>query len=1210
MNNSKQSQSPILGIVVCLILCFPFLTSAQDLPVSNNITRVEYFWDVDPGYGNAIPLSITPGEEVSIDTDIAVPDTMTNGTHRLFVRAKSNQGWSPVLERLVSVKRSVKNNITRVEYYWDVDPGYGNATPLSITPGEEVSINTDIVVPDTMANGTHRLFVRAKSNQGWSPVLERFVSVKRSVKNNITRVEYFWDVDPGYGKGEELAFTTSGDSVIVNDNIIPADSLAGEHHLYVRALSEEGQWSPVCVQTINVGIEGLFTLNETLPEGTDRNFVSLTELFETLTTDDVRGDIDVVVRDGATFEYDATDSTSLALVNEARISLEQYNKHILFKASENTNTAISFNANSNDKSAVLALMSSFMGENVAITLNGVEYDFNAFNEREQELCSGDTSEELDFSGITADENVTIAWAVKPHKDMAVKGYAESGTGNLPAMTLTNHNKVVDYVEYDLALLNGSDTVTVKNYKIYVYTRVSEKSFTSMTPQNGASVDPISQTLSWNSILGANSYRLYITKQLTADVESGVVANTEVTVVDLKTTSHTLNVESGYTYDWKVTAYGRCDSLQSVENRFNGRLLSDLTMNFVAVPEYAFAGAPFSISAVVTNNGEGATTETTWNDVLYYSLSSNDITTATKLATVSHNGNIAPGESYTVTFNAKMPDVDEGVIYLFVATDESQRVMEVDDKNNSAVSTAIDCEPFIMNAQVHTALAAFYNALGGDNWSKKWNIASDNITSENYPGVTFNANGEPTAIALENNGIVCDVTDMTFDLPQLETLNLAKNTLTGDVTAMANSLPSLTTLNLAYNRLTGMSGVLPRSITSLNLTNQFRTSNGLFVSMDNFTPVKVMIGEIVDELKDRMLDSYHAIELYDHNNANFGYNPSYGVYNIDANGKGSRYGSVNYSNVTDNYRYSAGGLNYKDYNFEQDKLLMLTDNSPWTNGSAYPVIISWKPGDSNMDAITDVLDVQNTLNELLGRRDTYNYGFNYAAADLNSDDIYNILDVVKAVNIVLESQNATTEQANSLMWGEVKLASATVFADGNMIVLNALEDVAAIDVTLSGVTSKQIRQKLSKSDFQVQTRDIDGGVRIVIFSPNGEVIPAGETVLFTMSNYGVPTSIKCADANANELNAKVSGEASSVSSILRDQQPIAVRVSDGKLLVKCAYAIGMGHVEVYSTSGSKIFSSGEVEFKQGLMEFATSLTDGVYIVKVIAEEDCFIGKLKK
>jgi len=375
---------------------------------------------------------------------------------------------------------------------------------------------------------------------------------------------------------------------------------------------------------------------------------------------------------------------------------------------------------------------------------------------------------------------------------------------------------------------------------------------------------------------------------------------------------------------------------------------------------------------------------------------------------------------------------------------------------------------------------------------------------------------------------------------------------------------------------------------------------------------VMIGEIAGELKDRMADSLHAIELYDHNNADFGFNPSYGVYDVDNAGKGTRYGGVNYNSTTDSYRYTAGGFSYYDYDFEQGKRLMLTDNNTWTGGSAYPVTINWKPGDSNMDAVTDVLDVQHTLNELLGSRDYYTYGFNYAAADLNTDDIYNILDVVKAVNIVLESQSVDQNtEASAAYAARTRTAGATVFAVENLIVLNSAEEVAAIDITLRGVSSAQIRQKVSKSDFQMLTRDIADGVRVVIFSPTGAVLPAGQNTVFSMSGYGVPTGVKCADASAREIRALAMGDLSSNPDIYIGDRPIAVRLIDDKLYVDCACDMGKGQVEVYSASGGLVFDSNDTDLPQGVTTFELDgLADGIYVVRVTAEEDCFIGKVKK
>ena len=1194
------------GFAACLMLCLALMLKAQRVDV-------EYHWITPDGVQPVATQSVAIDADGNVDFEIPAGN-IPYGANYIVIRAKVCDSigvahYSPALIRPVSHRTAESGAVQQVEYFWDVDPGFGNATPLSITPAAQVEIDAGIDVPDTLANGVHLLSVRAKSVKGWSPILERQVVVKRSAVNNIVRVEYFWDTDPGYGKGGELPFTASADSISVETDVVPADTLSGVHTLYVRALSSEGQWSPVCATSVNVGIEGSFTLNETLPEGTERNFVSLSELFELLLTDEVRDNIEVTVRDGATFEYDATDSVALAHAVESKAKLDQYGKHILFKASGDTVTALSFKSAVADKSRMLGLIASFMSENVTIMLNGVEYDFNALYDGEQEICSGDSSDEIDMSQLSADEDVTVAWSVKPHDGMVVEGYEENGTGTIPAMTLTNHKKAVDYVEYDIVLLNNSDTLTVKNHKIQVYTRVSEKSFTSMKPQAGAVLDPKAQTLSWTGILGADSYRVYIAKRLTAVPDSLVAADTVVVTVP----SYKLDVEGGYSYTWHVTAYGHCDSLQSAENSFSGRLLPDLSAAFVEVPEYAFGGAPFSIQAVVTNNGEGATVEKSWNDVLYYSLTSSDISTATKLASVTHSGNIVAGESYTVTFETVLPEADEGSIYLFVTTDAAGSVMELDDENNTSVSPAIDCRPFIMNAEAHLALTTFYNAFDGDNWTNKWNITSDNITKENYPGVTFNADGIPVAIVLENNGLAGDVTGVAIDLPQLATLDLSKNSLTGDVAALAELMPQLTSLDLSYNKLNGLSGALPSAITSLNLNYQYRTTSNYFMAMDSIAPVKIMIGETADELRNRMVGELHAVDMYNHTAGDFSYKPDYAVYDVDEAGKGTNCGSVNYNSVIDSYRISAKSINYYDYNLGQDHTMMLANNSSgsWARGSACPAVVSWKPGDSNMDAIIDVLDVQHTLNELLGTRSktTAEKGFNYAAADLNFDEVYNILDVVKAVNIVLENQNESSQSAEMLMASGSQAAEAIVFASGNMIVLKSSADVAAIDVTLSGVTSAQIRQKLSKTDFQVLTRNAGTGVRVVIFSPTGSVIPSGETVLFTMSNYGVPTSIKCADAQADEIKAKVSNAQSSVSSIL-DGGAIKVSMSNGKLFVTCAEPIGMGHVEVYSTAGSRVHISNEVEFKQETMQFATRLNDGVYIVKVIADEDCYIGKIKE
>src|ERR1017187_2657521 len=59
-----------------------------------------------------------------------------------------------------------QNNITRVEYYLDNDPGYGNGTAVSITPGTNISGATVNINPTNISYGMHFFGIRAKDASG------------------------------------------------------------------------------------------------------------------------------------------------------------------------------------------------------------------------------------------------------------------------------------------------------------------------------------------------------------------------------------------------------------------------------------------------------------------------------------------------------------------------------------------------------------------------------------------------------------------------------------------------------------------------------------------------------------------------------------------------------------------------------------------------------------------------------------------------------------------------------------------------------------------------------------------------------------------------------------------------------------------------------------------------------------------------------------
>src|ERR1700759_4041231 len=60
-----------------------------------SITRIEWFIDTDPGFGNGTPVTITPTTDFNgLQTNIPLTG-VTPGTHTLYVRSQNANGsWS------------------------------------------------------------------------------------------------------------------------------------------------------------------------------------------------------------------------------------------------------------------------------------------------------------------------------------------------------------------------------------------------------------------------------------------------------------------------------------------------------------------------------------------------------------------------------------------------------------------------------------------------------------------------------------------------------------------------------------------------------------------------------------------------------------------------------------------------------------------------------------------------------------------------------------------------------------------------------------------------------------------------------------------------------------------------------------------------------------------------------------------------------------
>jgi gliding motility-associated-like protein len=226
-----------LLLLTLLIFCFARMQS-------QTVKAIEYFFDVDPGPGNGTIIQLTAGAQVDTVLNFNM-SSLSFGLHRLFIRAQdSDDQWGlyhvyPVIKGMNAQPVLVE----RIEYFFDVDPGPGNGTQLPIPPSAikdtTLSFNTS-----SLAEGIHRLFIRARDNTGKWGLYHVFPFIKAPGNYQpltVQRVEAFFDVDPGVGNGIQIPLNAG---YIVDDTIsIPIPNLTTDTTtLYIRAQDNRGLW--------------------------------------------------------------------------------------------------------------------------------------------------------------------------------------------------------------------------------------------------------------------------------------------------------------------------------------------------------------------------------------------------------------------------------------------------------------------------------------------------------------------------------------------------------------------------------------------------------------------------------------------------------------------------------------------------------------------------------------------------------------------------------------------------------------------------------------------------------------------------------------------------------------------------------------------------------------------------------------------------------
>ncbi len=236
---------------------------------AQRVDNAEYFWDTDPGAGNATAMSAEDGafdeavEGIFLNTT-ALPGL---GTHTLGIRVKDqNNNWGPVFRVAIVIEPSVVSaleiTVTEAEFFWDSDPGEGNGTPMLAFDGnfnealEAISLETSALPAD----GVHVLNVRSQDvNSVWSTpfqlVVEVFGGSVTFPDISVTAAEYYVNTDPGAGNGTPMLAVDGNFSAAleaIKGGGIPAPVVSGANVLWLRARDTHNEWGPSFGVVVNI----------------------------------------------------------------------------------------------------------------------------------------------------------------------------------------------------------------------------------------------------------------------------------------------------------------------------------------------------------------------------------------------------------------------------------------------------------------------------------------------------------------------------------------------------------------------------------------------------------------------------------------------------------------------------------------------------------------------------------------------------------------------------------------------------------------------------------------------------------------------------------------------------------------------------------------------------------------------------------------------
>ncbi len=446
----------------------------------------------------------------------------------------------------------------------------------------------------------------------------------------------------------------------------------------------------------------------------------------------------------------------------------------------------------------------------------------------------------------------------------------------------------------------------------------------------------------------------------------------------------------------------------------------------------------------------------------------------------------------------------------------------------------------------------YEQLGGkDGALTDWQFETKPYS---VPGVGFE-NGSATYISLNGKELTGNFPSAFLLLPKLTGLYLDYNQLSGDVAeALADMIAAKQTSSLKYldidgNRLSGnlgLFGVICPQIEYL------KANHNKFEDCIPALPSTATTQEWQHQEMERTLDftlGEDALETI------LQQLPSLLTYDPSAtDGLATRLAFQFWQDDCELYLYyqdgefslSSNNIPFKGKNGET---LTATCYSGYASGSTFKVCLHFAEGDANFNGKVDITDLQMVVNYIFNE---WNSTFNFTAANLYEDEIINVQDVVRMVDVLLAADEPAGVRKLAHMRAHNNKeagADAHLYWRGNELVLETTVPVASADIRFSG--DGMLNWNLQQMGFTVTEKRSSEAGHCIVYSLAGAEIPVGETVIATRNGGQVDmTMVRLANKQAQPVAVSLSAPAvTSVSQLLAEEEAWTLYAPNGAVVVQ-------------------------------------------------------------